>query len=131
MNIQIPNLLISDDDRDLRESLGDIFRRRGMDVTLAADGRQTLEILEDKRPHLLLLDLNMPRFSGLDVVKTLQAEEVSLPSILMSAQSDDGWMQEARDAAVFAIQSKPFSVREIKSIVDRALREHHGLGSCN
>jgi DNA-binding response OmpR family regulator len=131
MNIQIPNLLISDDDRDLRESLGDIFRRRGMDVTLASDGQQTLEILEDQRPHLLLLDLNMPRCSGLDVVKTLKAEEVSLPSILMSAQSDDGWVQEAIDAAVFAIQSKPFSIREIQAIVDRALREHHGLGSCN
>ncbi|MEC8305346.1 MAG: response regulator, partial [Planctomycetota bacterium] len=76
MNIQVPNLLISDDDRDLRETLGAMFRRRGMKVTLAADGQQTLEILEDRRPHLLLLDLNMPRRSGLDVVKTLQAESV-------------------------------------------------------
>ena len=129
MNIQVPNLLISDEDRDLRETLGAMFRRRGMKVTLAADGQQTLEILEDRRPHLLLLDLNMPRRSGLDVVKTLQAESVRLPSILMSAQSDDGWVQEALDAAVFAIQCKPFSIRDIQKIVDRALSEFHGLAT--
>ena len=64
MNISTPRLLISDDDRDLRETLGSMFLRRGMNVQLAADGGETLEALEAYCPHLLLVDMNMPRELG-------------------------------------------------------------------
>ena len=131
MKSPVPNLLISDDDRDLRETLADMFRRRGMQVRLAADGVQTLELLEECCPHLLLIDMNMPRRTGLEVVQTLNRQALPVPSILMSAQLDELLVEQALKASVYAVQVKPFSVREIQTIVDRALREHHGIWADN
>ena len=131
MNISTPRLLISDDDRDLRETLGSMFLRRGMNVQLAADGGETLEALEAYCPHLLLVDMNMPVRTGLEILESLQKRPQRVPAILMSAQLDEDLVERALQAKAAGVQTKPFSVREIQAVVDQALRVHHGFDSRN
>ncbi|MCA9104724.1 MAG: response regulator [Planctomycetales bacterium] len=126
-----PTLLISDDDRDLRETLGELFFRRGMEVVLAEDGEQAIDLVSRVPVHVALLDLHMPKRTGLEVLEYLHDRQRDpgqprLACILMSAQLDELVVERAREVEVFRVQSKPFSIREIQSLVATALHDVHG-----
>lgn len=122
MLLKTPSLLITDDDVDFRETLGDIFQRRGFRTLLAPDGEDALQIAARESVHLLLTDMHMPRLSGLETIRRLRQLCASVPCILMSAQWDDLLVEEARREAVFRFLSKPVSSREITDVVHEALR---------
>ena len=67
-----PSLLITDDDADFRETLGDIFERRGFRILLAPDGEEALQIAVREPVHLLVTDLHMPRLSGLETIRRMR-----------------------------------------------------------
>ncbi|HAN98737.1 MAG TPA: two-component system response regulator [Planctomycetaceae bacterium] len=128
-----PRILISDDDRDLRETLGEYFLRRGMDVLYAEDGEQAIDVVERFPVHVMLLDFQMPKRDGLEVLEHLRTR-VDLPNdrrrpacILMSARLDERLIERAMAAEAYRVQSKPFGLRQIDSLVGTALRERHGL----
>ena len=60
----MPTILIAEDDRRVRESLDRALRLEGYDVVTAGDGAAALELFEDRRPDLLLLDVSMPNADG-------------------------------------------------------------------
>ena len=83
-----PTLLVVDDD-DTRESLAELLRDEGYAVTTARDGAQALEVLESgEAPDLVLLDIVMPRTTGLELLGTLRQRfsPAELPVIMMSAK---------------------------------------------
>ena len=63
-----PSLLITDDDRDFRETLRDVFEPRGFHTVLASDGVEALEIVRTREIHLVLIDMHMPRLSGMEAI---------------------------------------------------------------
>lgn len=131
MTNQVPRLLISDDDRDLRETLGELFFRRGMEVLFAEDGEQAIDLVFRLPLHVALIDLHMPKRNGLEVLEQLHLRKASvsqpLPAcILMSAKLDQVVVERAREVEVFRVQSKPFSIREIQSLVQSALQDVMG-----
>ena len=67
-----PRLLITDDDRDFRETVADMLRDRGFETLQAADGEEALNIVCRQEVHLLLLDMQMPRLSGLETIERLR-----------------------------------------------------------
>lgn len=123
-----PKLLIADDDRDFRESLAEVFRRRGYNTRLAADGLEAVEIVQNSSElHLILLDVHMPRLSGLEAVQQIRADvERSLPCILMSAELDESIVQQARQLAIESMLSKPFSLRALTGTVEQILSKSYG-----
>lgn len=124
-----PKLLIADDDRDFRESLAEVFRKRGFGTSLAADGKEALEIASQHAStfHLVLMDVHMPRLSGLDAVALLRAElESQVPCILMSANLDADIVRRASELQVASMLSKPFSLRSLRQVVDDILRSSYG-----
>ncbi len=82
-----PNLLITDDDRDFRESLGELLTRRGFQTVLADSGEEAIEILQQQSVHLVVVDMHMPRWSGLDTLACLRQMALEVPCILMSPNS--------------------------------------------
>ena len=128
MRLTEPTLLIADDDRDFRESLGEVFRRRGYRTQLAADGREAVEIVQSSSElHLALLDVHMPRLTGLQALSQIrQLIACSLPCILMSGKLDESIVREARALETASVLSKPFTLRDITSMVETVLRDSYG-----
>jgi CheY-like chemotaxis protein len=121
--LRTPSLLITDDDRDFREALRSVFEPRGFHTLLAGDGEEAVKIVEHEHVHLALLDMHMPRLSGLDAIRQVKQLHASLPCILLSAGLDDDLAEQARRAAAFSVHRKPISFSELTSIVSLAMRQ--------
>lgn len=123
MLIDTPSLLITDDDRDFRETLGGVFASRGFRTMLAGDGQEAVQIVEREPVHLVLLDMHMPRLTGLETIRAVRQLRTNLPCILLSAALDDSLAQEALQAQAFSVLSKPVAVADLASVVNRAMRQ--------
>ncbi len=127
--LDTPSLLITDDDDDFRKTLRDVFEPRGFRTLLAADGEEAVEIVQTQRVHLLLLDMYMPKLTGLDTIRRVKSLHELLPCILLSADMDERLAEEARRAKAFSVLSKPVRFAEVTSIVSRAMRSVYGWPS--
>ncbi len=125
MKLETPSLLITDDDRDFRETLRGVFETRGFRTLLAADGQEALDVLSREQVHLALLDMHMPRLTGLETIQRIRQLpfDVVLPCILISAALDAAIEEEARRQHAFSILSKPVRLRDITGAVQQALIE--------
>jgi CheY-like chemotaxis protein len=120
-----PNLrrdvLIVDDDPDIRDAVGECLRFEGYDVHSAADGKDALDCLEfGLKPDVILLDLMMPVLNGFDMLIALQAhpEWKSIPVVVVSANRG----YEADDlAGAVSILRKPVSVDRLIAAVEQAV----------
>lgn len=77
---------IIDDDADLREIYLMKFNQEGFDVSLATDGAEGMKIIREKKPDIILLDLQMPVKNGVEVLQELQADEelAQIPVIVLT-----------------------------------------------
>jgi CheY-like chemotaxis protein len=120
-----PTLLITDDDRDFRETLQNVFEPRGFRTVLASDGREALDVVQREDVHLVLLDMHMPRLTGLETLRLVRQIHAPLPCILISAGLDESLIQQARQAEAYSVLSKPVGFRELTSVVNHALRDFY------
>jgi CheY-like chemotaxis protein len=128
MQLVTPRLLITDDDRDFRETVAGVLASRGFETLQAADGEEAIQIVGRREIHLLLLDMHMPRLSGLETIERLGQRQliVPLPWILISAALDDETINRARAAAAFSVLQKPVRLRELTGAVAAALEQAYG-----
>jgi CheY-like chemotaxis protein len=126
MLVDIPSILITDDDDAFRETLRGMLEPRGFRTFTAAKGEEALRILGIQPIHLLLLDMHMPRLTGLETVRRIRNGNSRLPCVLLSAALDDAIVQEARRADVFSVLPKPVSRIDITSTVDQVFRHIYG-----
>jgi len=96
MQIEMPSLLITDDDPGFRETLRVVFEPKGLRIYLAGDGEEALEIVHREQVHVVLLDMHMPKLTGLETLRQLKQFRALLPCILLSAQLDDSIVEQAR-----------------------------------
>jgi len=114
------DILIVDDDPDIRDALGECLRYEGYDVHSAADGRDALDRLEfGLRPSVILLDLMMPVLNGFDVLNALKnrPEWSSIPVVVVSANR--GYQAEDLAGAV-SILRKPVNMDRLIAAVEQA-----------
>ncbi len=117
-------ILVVDDSREIRVLLEeDMLPTMGFQTLSAADGREGLEQAVRCRPDLILLDMNMPRLSGLEMLAELRKEQVTAPAILMTAFGSESVAIEAFRLGVRDYLVKPFSPDELLRAIDRALNE--------
>ena len=123
---EAPSLLITDDDRAFRETLQGVFEPQGFRTLLAGDGEEALSIVRNEEVHLLLLDMHMPKLTGLETLRRVKRFKSILPCILLSAQMDDLLIEQARLAQAFSVLAKPVTMRQITGVVRVALeRTYH------
>lgn len=120
----VPQLLISDDDRDFRETLGSVFEDRGYTTILAADGREAVEIATHESVHCVLIDMHMPKLTGLEAIRQIKEIHLALPCILISAGLNDEIRDEADDA--FSLLDKPVSFKVVDETVRLAMQSAWG-----
>jgi CheY-like chemotaxis protein len=126
MFVEIPSILITDDDHAFRETVKGMLEPRGFRTLTAADGEEALKILGAEPIHLLLLDMHMPRLTGLETVRRIRQGNSRLPCVLLSAALDESIVQQARLAEVFTVLPKPVSRIDITSTVDQVFRRIYG-----
>jgi CheY-like chemotaxis protein len=120
------SILITDDDRDSRETLRDIVAPEGYRTILAASGEEALEIVHVEPIHLVLLDMHMPRLTGLETIRLMHEDNAVLPCILVTADADAGLIRQALNAQVFSVIPKPVSKNVVLYTVVRALGRVYG-----
>ena len=121
MRLEFPSLLITDDDRDFRETLRSLFEPR-FRTLVAGDGEEALDIVRSQEVHLLLLDMHMPKLTGLETLRRVKQFKSRLPCILLSAGLDEAIIRQAELAEAFSVLSKPISRQQLTSTVDAAMR---------
>ncbi|MBE2270337.1 MAG: response regulator [Anaerolinea sp.] len=116
---RVKSVLIADDNFDLRVLFSAMFRRRGYDVRLVSDGREALAALETLVPDVLVLDVNMPNVSGLEVLRSVRASEVhkKVYVIIVSGNTMVERMPEAQFADLLLI--KPVSPIDLVTLAER------------
>ena len=119
---QSPSLLITDDDRGFRETLRGLFEPEGFRTLLAGDGEEALEIVRSEEVHLLLIDMHMPKLTGLETLRLVKRFKSMMPCILLSGDLDELTIKQARLAQAFSVLSKPVSRVQITGTVRQALR---------
>lgn len=121
----MPNsrILIADDDRDIRELVQFKLAQAGYDVVTAEDGPQALSAARTEPFDLVVLDVMMPQMTGIEVCRTLRAEEATaaLPVILLTAKTQAADMQAGLAAGANEYLTKPFSLRDLSSRVGAML----------
>lgn len=122
--IDTPQLLISDDDRDFRITLRSVFEDSGFDTILAADGAEAVEIVQQETVHVVLIDMHMPKKTGLEAIREIKLVSESIPCILLSAALDESIRQRATDA--FSLLEKPVNFKTVRQTVSTALADIYG-----
>jgi DNA-binding response OmpR family regulator len=117
----VAKILVIDDEPNIREVVGLYLRRDGHDVVSAADGEVALEVFRESEPDLVVLDLMLPKISGLEVCRRMR-EDRRVPLIMLTARGEEeerivGLSLGADDYVV-----KPFSPRELAARVAAVLR---------
>lgn len=114
-------LLFADDDRDLLDMLRYIFQRDGYSVVTSLDGEAALRSHRLERPDLIVLDLNMPKRSGMEVLQEIRRES-RVPVIALTCMGDEGHMVSALEKGADDYVAKPFRPSELKARVKAVLR---------
>jgi CheY-like chemotaxis protein len=116
------SILITDDDAGFRETLREVIAPQGFRTLLAGDGQEALEIVHRQDVHLLLLDMHMPRLTGLETIERVKRFNAELPCILLSARADEQLIEQALRVQAFAVLPKPVSRQRIIDSVRQALQ---------
>jgi len=115
-------ILIVDDSPDLVQLLTMLLSPK-YHVVNAYDGRQGLERAQTHRPDLILLDMNMPRMTGIEMLEALRETTCKSPVIFMTAAGSEYVAVQAFKLGVHDYLSKPFNGDVLEETIDRALRE--------
>ena len=113
--------LVVDDDLALADVVSFTLRRAGYEVIVAHDGQMALERWQSEQPDFIVLDLNLPKLSGLEVCQRIRAE-ADTPILILSVRDDDDDVVNGLKAGADDYIVKPFSPRQLVARVDTVLR---------
>lgn len=117
-----PDVLVVDDDEDVRVSLERGLRLSGFSVRTAADGQAALDMVQQQAPTCLVLDVNMPGLDGVEVVRRLRATGVDVPVCMLSARDTVGDRVAGLEAGADDYLVKPFALDELIARLHALLR---------
>src|SRR5262249_49587741 len=115
-------VLIVDDEPEMANSCVRILGRTGYECLTATDPRLALDLLESKRPEVLLTDLKLPDVDGMTFLRRARERDPALPVIAVTFESETAAIEEG----AFDCLPKNFSPEQLRIAVDRAIR-HRGL----
>lgn len=113
-------ILVADDEQVVRDLFGRFFGRKDYEIFFAANGKEALDKIKEDKFDLLLLDLNMPVMSGMEVISKVNEAKKDLIIIVITGYATLGTAKEAIKQGCFDYISKPFDIEEVKAIVERA-----------
>jgi DNA-binding response OmpR family regulator len=120
-NSDSPVVLVADDDQDILELIAFRLERAGYRILTASNGERALEIALEQRPDLAVLDVMMPRLTGLEVTERIRAEGARMPIVLLTARVQEADVARGFEAGADDYIKKPFSPQELRARVQAIL----------
>lgn len=121
-------IVLVEDDEGLRTALKRLLRAWGFEAKAHASAEDALSDAELDRPDCLVVDLNLPAMSGLDLVDRLRQRGITAPVVVISAREDASARDEMRHRGIEHFLPKPFLGSALVRTVDAALEERCGGG---
>jgi two-component system, sensor histidine kinase and response regulator len=120
-------ILVVDDEPDMRDTMKVLLQMKGHSVDVAANGKQAIEIAAERLPDVVFMDMRMPVMDGLTATRLLRAGATTreLPIVCISAylQQDD-WRVRALEAGCNECLSKPVDIGRLDLMLSRFQRPH-------
>ncbi|MFA5335787.1 MAG: response regulator [Candidatus Omnitrophota bacterium] len=115
-------ILIVDDEADLVKVTAFRLKSLGYNVVTGANGQEALDLMKEKRPDLVLLDMRLPVMDGRDACKTIKADPglKDIPIVMFTA-STDKISEQAKEAGADGFLVKPFEQEQLIAILDKFL----------
>lgn len=114
-------ILVIEDNRDLLVLLGEQLSDLGYEILWAGDGVQGLEIMRERQPDLVLLDVKMPRMDGWETCRRIR-ERSDVPIIMLTCMTDEGDIVRGLELGADDYVTKPYRWRELVARIQAALR---------
>jgi len=124
---RMTKILIVEDEPNMVSGLRDNFEYEGYEVITAGDGAEGLNRALSDSPDLVVLDVMMPKMSGLDVCKQLKAKRPSIPIIMLTARGQEVDKVVGLELGADDYVTKPFSIRELLARIKAVLRRAQAL----
>jgi two-component system response regulator RegX3 len=119
----MPSVLVVEDEDSFVDALTVGLVREGFEVSIARDGAEALDIFDDVQPDLVLLDVMLPKLSGLDVCRELRLRS-SVPIIMVTAKGAEIDTVVGLEVGADDYVTKPYRLRELVARMRAALRRH-------
>ena len=118
-------ILVAEDDPALRRLVDMLLSNQGYDVLTVNDGADALAAVDNWPPDALVVDVMMPRISGLTVCRELRADRrfAAVPIILLTARVFDDDIQAVMDLGGIEFMNKPFNPRQLMAVLERLVPE--------
>src|SRR6266568_4324913 len=124
MHAEHPFVFVVDDDRSTRESLRNLIRSAGLNVQTFASAQEFLTSQRPDAPSCLVLDVQLPGLSGLDLQQELAKVNTPIPIIFITGHGDIPMTVRAMKAGAIEFLTKPFHDKDLLNAVEQAM--HHG-----
>ena len=113
------NLLIVDDEADVREFAANFFRKRKINVTTAQSGEESLDMLDKVKPDLILLDIKMSGIDGIETLKRVKEKDKNIKVIMVTGRKPDDQeaFEKCRQFGALDYIHKPLELEELERIV--------------
>ncbi len=118
-------ILLLEDEFMLRSSIEEYLTDLNHQVISCSHGQEAYEILSHEEFDLLILDINVPKLSGIELLKKLNIQEVNTPTIFISAVIDIDDISKAFELGAADYLKKPFHLKELSIRIDRIKKEHN------
>ena len=113
-------ILVADDDRLIRVTFACGLREANYDVLEAADGREAADLTYEHKPDLAILDLLMPRMSGIEAAQELH-DRADVPFVFLSAYNDEDVVKQAAEEGALGYLVNPIELKQVLPTIEAAL----------
>ena len=115
-------ILIADDEDGVRELFKEICIEEGYNSVIASDGAEAVLKARQDLPDVIILDMRMPEFDGMEAFKRIKESLINAPVLFITAYGSPDLAIEAMKLGAFNYITKPFDVEEIKILIKKALQ---------
>jgi len=119
-----PLVLVVDDDESFIRSCARVLETWGYDVETASDGSRALELVGTRQFDVVLTDINVPQFSGLDILRAVREHDRDVPVILMTGGPGLDSARVAVEWGALSYLIKPLSMSQLEDVLSRAVKMH-------
>jgi len=117
------DVVVIDDEEPIREGCRQALERRGYRTLVAEDGLQGIHMVEDTRPHLILLDQRMPKMDGIEILKKLPAIDPRIVPIIITGYGTVESAVASMKLGAFDFIAKPFNMKQLVDVVARGISQ--------
>ncbi len=113
-------VLLVDDEREFVSTLAERLQMRGFDLEVAFSGEQALELLENRIPEVMVLDLRMPGIDGLEVLRLVKRKYPRIQVIILTGHGSERDEEAARRLGAFDHLQKPVDINDLVLVMEQA-----------